>query len=71
MTSIPLESLTLATLRNAELGFLGVTVLTEVQTPRFCGDLASVGLRLMVFKPFNNAGAVDFFTELCLPSLTN
>jgi hypothetical protein len=68
---MPFESLTLATFLRAELGFLGVTVFTEVQTPRFCGALASVGLRLSVFKPLSNAGAVDFFIELCLPSLTN
>ena len=37
MTSYPLVSLTLATLRIAELGFLGVVVYTRVQTPRFCG----------------------------------
>ena len=37
MTSYPLVSLTLATFRIAELGFLGVVVYTRVQTPRFCG----------------------------------
>jgi hypothetical protein len=30
-----LESLTLATFRSAEFGFLGVTVFTFRQTPRF------------------------------------
>ena len=34
---MPLERRTLAILLRAELGFLGVAVLTAVQTPRFCG----------------------------------
>jgi hypothetical protein len=71
MTSMPFESRTRATFLSAEFGFLGVTVLTDVQTPRFCGDLASVGWRFKVFKPFSSAGAVDFLTDDCLPSLTN
>jgi len=33
-----LVSRTLAILRNAELGFFGVVVLTWVQTPLFCGE---------------------------------
>ena len=37
VTSIPLVSLTRATLRSAELGFFGVTVFTCRHTPRFCG----------------------------------
>jgi hypothetical protein len=32
---MPLVSLTLAILRSAEFGFLGVIVLTRVQTPLF------------------------------------
>ena len=35
---MPLVSRTLATLRRAEFGFLGVCVLTRMQTPRFCGE---------------------------------
>jgi hypothetical protein len=35
---MPLVSRTLATFRSAEFGFLGVWVLTKMQTPRFCGD---------------------------------
>ena len=35
VTSIPFERRTLAILRRAELGFLGVFVLTAVHTPRF------------------------------------
>src|SRR5690349_2289802 len=34
---MPLVSLTRATLRRAEFGFLGVVVYTRVQTPRLCG----------------------------------
>jgi hypothetical protein len=49
-----LVSLTRATLRSAELGFLGVVVYTLVQTPRFCGHS---------FK----AGAVDFLVISFLP----
>src|SRR3974390_75758 len=43
MTSKPLVSRTLATLRNAEFGFFGVVVYTRVQTPRFCGEACSAG----------------------------
>ena len=32
------EQTILTTLRKAEFDFLGVTVLTTVQTPRFCGE---------------------------------
>src|SRR5882724_11279308 len=49
MTSKPLVRRTLATLRNAELGFFGVVVYTRVHTPRFCGDLASAGTLLFIF----------------------
>ena len=35
---MPLVNLTLAILRNAEFGFLGVVVFTWMQTPRFCGE---------------------------------
>src|SRR5690606_5973431 len=46
MTSKPLVRRTLATLRKAELGFLGVVVYTRVQTPRRCGQFSSAGLLL-------------------------
>jgi hypothetical protein len=58
VTSIPLVSRTRATFRNAEFGFLGVTVITLVQTPRFWGQLF-------------NAGDFDFFTFSDLPFLIN
>jgi hypothetical protein len=38
VTSMPFDSRTRATFRRAEFGFLGVIVLTTVQTPRFCGQ---------------------------------
>src|SRR4051794_33950602 len=41
--SLPLESRTLATLRSAEFGFLGVIVLTWRQTPRLNGQASSTG----------------------------
>jgi hypothetical protein len=47
VTSAAFVSLTRATLRNAELGFLGVVVYTRVQTPRFCGQLSSAGTPLL------------------------
>gem|GEM_PF-4118393 len=49
---------TLATLRSAEFGFLGVVVYTRVQTPRRCGQ-------------FDNAGDFVFFTFGCRPFRTN
>ena len=46
VTSIPFERRTLAIFLRAELGFLGVAVLTAVQTPLFCGEAVSVGFFL-------------------------
>ena len=43
VTSNPFVSLTLATFLKAELGFLGVVVLTTVQTPLLCGHSLSAG----------------------------
>jgi len=40
----------LATLRKAELGFLGVVVYTRVQTPRLCGLFCKAGLLLFTTK---------------------
>src|SRR5215475_5328110 len=47
MISKPFVRRTLATLRSAEFGFLGVVVWTRVQTPRFCGEPASAGTLLL------------------------
>src|SRR5579872_7439758 len=44
--SSPLVSRTRATLRNAEFGFFGVTVLTCVQTPRRCGLPSTSNVRV-------------------------
>src|SRR5437667_3662385 len=55
MTSYPLVSRTLATLRMAELGFLGVRVMTWRQTPRRNGAFSKAGdldLRFNLFRPF-------------------
>jgi len=46
-------------------------VLTDVHTPRFCGELMSVALFLRELKPFCKAGAVDFFSKVSLPLRTN
>src|SRR5438270_926112 len=45
--SLPLESRTRATFRSAELGFLGVIVLTWRQTPRLNGQPSSTGLLVL------------------------
>jgi hypothetical protein len=50
MTSKPLVKRTLATLRNAEFGFLGVVVYTRVHTPRRCGLFSSAGLLLLTIS---------------------
>ena len=42
VTSMLFDKRTRAYLRNAEFGFLGVSVPTRVQTPRFCGEFTSV-----------------------------
>ena len=71
VTSMPFVRRTLATFLRAEFGFLGVTVLTDVHTPLFCGDFVSVGTLLREFIPLKSAGAVDFLTVFLRPSLTN
>src|SRR5277367_5123086 len=43
VTSMEFVNLTRATLRNAELGFLGVWVYTRMQTPRFSGQDCNAG----------------------------
>src|SRR5438128_3586855 len=48
VTSKPLISLTRATLRRAEFGFLGVVVYTRVHTPRRCGHPFSAGVLLLL-----------------------
>ncbi len=55
---MPVVSLTLAILRKAELGFLGVMVRTCKHTPRLCGH------------PFKAGDFVFFFLDI-LPNLIN
>lgn len=50
VTSKPLVSLTRAIFLIAEFGFLGVLVVTFVQTPRLNGDGKNTGLFLIVLK---------------------
>src|SRR3972149_6897658 len=52
VTSICDVSRTRATLRSAELGFLGVVVYTRVQTPRRCGDPLRAGAFVLSFGRF-------------------
>jgi hypothetical protein len=47
VTSLPVVSFTLAILRNAELGFLGVFVVTLVQVPLFAGQTIKAGELLL------------------------
>jgi hypothetical protein len=71
-TSIPLESLTLATFLCAELGFLGVCTVTFKQTPLLKG--AGIATFLLCFNlliPNCKAGDLDFlllFFLFCLIS---
>ena len=58
MTSCPLVRRTFATLRIAELGFLGVRVITWMQTPRRKGE-------------FSKAGDLDLCFSLRRPLRTN
>ena len=61
MTSYPLVSLTLATLRIAEFGFFGVVVYTRVHTPRFCGHCSKCwDLDLFIF------GCLGFRISCCI-----
>src|SRR2546423_946795 len=55
---MPFVNRTRATLRRAEFGFLGVCVITRVQTPRFCGAPASAGVftfALAVTRPLRTS----------------
>src|SRR5690606_4493007 len=70
VTSIPLVRRTLATFLRAELGFLGVTVLTTVHTPLFWGDLVSTGLFFVELYTLFSAGAGGFYLTTSLSFLT-
>jgi len=60
VTSPPLVKRTRATLRKAEFGFLGVTVVTFIQTPRLNGDECIFGRFLIVLKEYAKTGALFF-----------
>src|SRR3989344_5922648 len=60
VTSPPLVRRTRATLRNAEFGFFGVTVVTFIQTPRLNGDECILGRFLIVLKEYAKTGALFF-----------
>src|SRR5436305_13679960 len=66
-TSIPLVSLTRATFRRAELGFLGVVVYTRVHTPRRCGAATRFLRPLPDFRP----GVASFFFGAWRPLRTS
>src|SRR3954467_7549864 len=69
MTSTLFVKRTFATLRIAELGFLGVVVYTLVQTPRRCGhESKAADLLLLVgfVRPFlTNCCIVGILNPLC------
>src|SRR5271154_4419443 len=76
MTSWPLVRRTLATLRKAEFGFLGVRVMTCTQTPRRCGAPLSAGdfvLTTTLRRPLRTnwliVGIPYFLLEFFLKSL--
>jgi hypothetical protein len=66
-TSEPFVRRTRATLRRAELGFLGVVVKTFVQTPRLKGEEPFTGLFLTELKYSPRAGVVPFLAFLLRP----
>ena len=58
MTSWPLVNRTFATFRIAEFGFLGVRVMTWMQTPRRNGELPNAGdldLRFNLLRPLRTS----------------
>ena len=58
ITSYPFVSRTLATFRIAEFGFLGVRVITCMQTPRLNGERPKAGdfdLRFSLLRPFRTS----------------
>lgn len=68
---MPLLNLTLATLRKAEFGFLGLTVKTLTQTPLLSGDAFLTGLFFKALKLNVKAGRFDFFFGVFLGFLIN
>jgi hypothetical protein len=66
-----LESLTLATLRNAELGFLGVIVRTAKTTPLLKDEELSLKDLSFALNHFLSAVVLVFLIILFLPFLVN
>src|SRR5579871_1405104 len=66
VTSTPLDRRTRATLRSAELGFLGVMILTCKQTPFFCGQPCNAGC-----LGRRNCGTRGFRTNWLIVGITN
>src|SRR5687767_15902268 len=64
---MPLVSRTRATLRSAELGFLGVVVYTRVHTPRRCG----AAIRFLRPCPDLRPGVETFFLGFVRPLRTS
>jgi hypothetical protein len=57
---MPLVKRTRAIFRRAEFGFLGVVVVTFVQTPRLKGDGKNTGLFFNTLNPRAKATVLDF-----------
>lgn len=70
---MPFDSLTLAILRKAELGFFGVVVVTLRQTPRLKDEPTIVTdfLRCKLSSVTLRAGDFGFLAIFFLPCLTN
>jgi hypothetical protein len=68
---MPLDRRTLATLRRAEFGFLGVTVVTFVHTPLLKGEGNLEGLFSMTLNPRQRAGVLGFRAVCFLGLLIN
>ena len=70
---MPFDSLTLAILRKAELGFFGVVVVTFKQTPRLkeAPTIVVDFLRCKLSRVTFKAGDFGFLAIFFLPCLTN
>src|SRR3989344_8976244 len=68
---MPLVRRTRAIFRIAELGFLGVLVVTLVATPRLKGELKETGLFFRVLKPLVKATALVLRVSFFLFFLTS
>src|SRR5829696_7382441 len=71
---MPFVRRTRATLRSAELGFLGVWVNTRTHTPRFCGLSCSAGLLVLVMtlsRPFRTSWLIVGTVEPLQPTFAS